>query len=84
MSAKVPWNLSVNGELKRQMQIYCAAKGEEISELTERLYESFLKANHIGIVSESPNTLALVTTGKITKQVRYSKRSKRSKKGAKK
>jgi hypothetical protein len=29
MSNKVPWNLSVDGELKRQMSIYCAANNVE-------------------------------------------------------
>ena len=40
---KVPWNLSINAEIKRLMQIRCAEEGRDISELTEELYLKFLK-----------------------------------------
>lgn len=46
---RVPWNLSVNSELKRLMKIQCASDGDDISEVTEKLYRDYLKQNKVSI-----------------------------------
>lgn len=71
-----PFNLSVDSNLKRQMKIYCAETGEDVSEVTEMLYEQFLKRHGVSISrikEESPpddmDEIATVTTdpaGRIT------------------
>lgn len=77
MNEKVAWNLSVNEELKRQMQIYCAANGEEISEVTEGLYRELLKKRGIRIAETSHSSTQSENKNKNANRVSYSKSSKR-------
>gem|GEM_PF-5065652 len=49
MSAKVPFNLSVDAELKRQMKVHCAGTDKDVSEVTEQLYADFLRSRGVRV-----------------------------------
>lgn len=55
MSAKVPLNLSMDAEVKRQMKIHCAGSGEDVSEVTEALYVKFLRSQGVKIEEPAPS-----------------------------
>jgi len=42
------FNLSINTEVKRLMKIACAESGEDVSDVTEKLYAEFLKRHAAG------------------------------------
>lgn len=52
---KVPWNLSVDAELKRLVKIQCAADGTDVSEVTEKLYRDYLKENKVALKIAEPS-----------------------------
>jgi hypothetical protein len=49
---KVPWNLSVPADIKRAMEVHCAISGEEISEVTEKLWRDLLRKEGAPMVQE--------------------------------
>lgn len=54
---KEAWNLSINIEVKRLMQIHCVNTKQEISTLTESLYVKYMEENNVLDSSrESNNT----------------------------
>lgn len=45
-------NLSVNRQIKRLFKAQCAMIGREMSEVTEELYETFLKSQGVAVAEE--------------------------------
>ena len=56
-------NLSVNKDLKRQMKIEALNEGEDLSEITERLYLEFLRRKKVRI----PKSKKTTAVGKLSK-----------------
>lgn len=47
------FNLSINKDVKRAMKVACAESGEDVSEVTEKLYAVFLKQHAAGKTSRT-------------------------------
>lgn len=76
---RVPFNLNVNRELKRLMQVQCASDETDVSDVTEYLYRQYLKSKGIRLLGEklpgkemSDLNYPLPTASSGRKQVKYS------------